>query len=68
MRTVGKTTICFELRNVTDLELAEFNYQNVIFDLTVQHTDRGYRLNLEPCFGVSGYIEANQLTVQILEE
>jgi hypothetical protein len=45
------------------LELADFSRQNVIFGLGCEAKDKGVRVTLSPCFGVTGYIEAEQVSV-----
>ncbi len=51
---------CFQ--QVTDLSLAEFS-QNVLSGLRVERADDHYRLILQPCYGISGFIEGKSLSV-----
>ena len=55
--------VTFGLEDIVDLELFGFSNQNVIFGLTVERTDRGHRLKLDPCYGLSGAIEAERVSV-----
>lgn len=54
---------CFE--KVTDLNLTEFS-QNVIFSLQVLRTNETSRIVLEPCYGLSGFIEGIGLSVNLI--
>lgn len=63
-------TVDFILEEVTDLELADFSHQNVIFGLEIEMTDdqngdEVYRISLSPCYGVSGRIDAKSMRVQL---
>jgi hypothetical protein len=55
--------VTFELEDVTDLELADFSHQNVIFDLQVEPSDDGFRLTLWPSYGLAGWIKARVIRV-----
>ncbi len=55
--------VTFRLKDVTDIDLAGFNRQNVIFGLELQSTDDGFKLSLLPCFGFSGTITAGEISV-----
>ena len=58
--------VSFRLHGVVNLELNDFNEQNAIFGLSLSRTaDRGYRLELEPCHGLFGFIEAQTLTIEL---
>jgi hypothetical protein len=57
--------VTFWLDEVTDLELADFSHQNVIFGLAVEPVAAGFRLALTPCYGIAGYIEAAQVSVSL---
>jgi len=63
-------TVDFILENVTDVELADFSCQNVIFGLEVatatdQNGESVYRLTLAPCYGLAGRIDAKSLRVEL---
>jgi len=62
-----KATVCFKLKNVVELCLDNFNHQNVLFDLTLTKTEIGYKLIMEPSFGLSGQIESEDIQVELLE-
>lgn len=57
--------VTFLLDGVYDLELSEFNHQNVIYGLSVERAQQGYRLRLEPCFGLFGHIDAQEISVEL---
>lgn len=61
----------FFLEEVTDLELADFSCQNVIFSLDVdivvdQTKEKAVRLTLGPCYGLAGRIDARRVRVEIV--
>lgn len=60
----------FILEDVTDIELDNFSSQNVIMSLGIeravdQNGDPVYRLNLSPCYGLAGRIDAKSLRVEL---
>ena len=57
--------VTFHMEEVTDLELAGFSGQNVIFGVEVTRTENGYRLALDPCFGLFGYLEAERMSIAL---
>ena len=64
----GSATVTFTLEGVSDLELADFNSQNVISSLDIAPQPASFRLTLFPCFGVAGFIEAEQIRVSYQSE
>ena len=56
----------FLLEKVTDLSLNGFGHQNVIFGLGVQKTGSGFRLTLDECYGLSGSIEAEKVSLRLI--
>jgi hypothetical protein len=50
---------------VTELSLEGFNHQNVIFGLFIERGDNGYRIELEPRYGLSGAITAKTVRVAL---
>ena len=56
----------FSLVNVIDMDLLHFNEQNVIFSLNLEKSELGYKLNLEPCYGLCGFLEAKDIKVKIM--
>jgi|SRR5277367_1228295 len=57
-------TVTFKMTGVLDINLSEFNHQNVIFDLQVQPIPEGYHIELSPCFGLNGFIKTSKLSVE----
>ncbi|HNB24080.1 MAG TPA: Imm50 family immunity protein [Candidatus Melainabacteria bacterium] len=57
--------VMFKLSGVLELELNEFNHQNVIFGLELKAVEEGIELELEPCFGVSGRVVAKRVEIEI---
>jgi hypothetical protein len=55
----------FNLEGVSDLDLSGFNHQNVIFGLSLEKTDSGFRLILHECYGLGGSIEAEKLSLSL---
>jgi hypothetical protein len=49
---------------VQDHELTEFNHQNVMFSLDFARKDNLIICDVEPSYGVSGYIEAERVIVK----
>jgi hypothetical protein len=63
-------TVDFILEDLTDVDLNDFNCQNVINSLEVetaidQNGDRVYRVTLAPCYGMAGRIDAKSLRVEL---
>jgi hypothetical protein len=63
--TVKHALVSFLLENISDLNLAGFNDQNVISGLNVQKTEDGYELFLDGCYGIAGRVKCAQLLVEI---
>jgi hypothetical protein len=64
-------TVEFVLSEIDNLELVGFSHQNVISDLTVTQItgEQGgslLRLELQPCFGLAGCLDAKQIRVNLL--
>lgn len=59
-------TIGFD--DITDLEISGFSHQNVIESLDFTETDAVCRVSFDPCYGLSGFIEAERVTVAWREE
>jgi len=55
----------FILEAVSDLSLNGFNHQNVVFGLEVEKIDSGFRLRLDDCYGLTGSIEAERLSLSL---
>jgi len=63
-------TIDFVFDQITDVELADFSGQNVIFDLQIeaiidQTNAQAIRLTLAPCYGLSGRIDAKRVRIEV---
>ncbi len=64
-------TVEFVLSEISNLELIGFSRQNVINDLTIAQILGGegvplLRLELQPCFGLAGCLDAKKITVNLL--
>ena len=64
-------TVEFIFEEVTDVELADFSRQNVISSLSIEPTvdqnkQEVLRLNLFPCYGLAGRIDAKRIRVNLL--
>lgn len=56
----------FVFEAVSELSLNGFNHQNVIFGLSIERTDSGFRLTLDECYGLAGNIEAEKLSLHLM--
>jgi hypothetical protein len=57
--------VAFQMEDIRSLSLSDFNQQNVIFGLSLRHTEDGFEICLDPCYGLSGSILAQKLSIQI---
>ena len=58
--------VSFELTGAADLCLEDFNHQNVIDRLSIEKLPSGlYRLTMEPCYGLSGWIDARTISITL---
>jgi hypothetical protein len=58
--------VSFRMEGVMNLELTDFNHQNVINGLALSRTaDQDFRLDLDPCYGLFGFIEARALAIDL---
>ncbi len=55
----------FLFETVSGLSLNGFNHQNVIFGVGIEKTDSGFRLTFDECYGASGSIEAERMSLRI---
>jgi Immunity protein 50 len=62
-----ETVVVFEFREIKYLRLEgeDADCQNVISGLSIEKTTDGYRLDLHPCYGLSGQIVAKQLHIRL---
>lgn len=64
--TAKHVVITFHLDWVSELELTDFNHQNVIDGLQLERLPNGnLLLTLEPCYGLSGKMEAKELRITL---
>ena len=63
-RTEKDVTVEFIFDEVVGLDLTDFSPQNVIFGLVVTKTARGFKIIVDPCYGLAGSIEAKRLSVK----
>jgi hypothetical protein len=64
-RQEREAIVTFSLTGITDLELAGFSTQNVIFGLGLELSANGIRLVLSPCYGLAGYVDAAVVRVEL---
>jgi len=55
----------FLFEAVSGLSLNGFNQQNVIFGLSIEKTDSGFRVTLDDCYGLAGSIEAESISLRL---
>lgn len=54
----------FRLEEVTAMRLDDFNHQNALMGLRViRAADQGFRIELDPAYGLAGFVEARALTI-----
>jgi Immunity protein 50 len=53
------------MKDVVGLNLSGFSHQNVIFGLNIEKIDEGFRVTLDECYGVSGAIEAGDISIRM---
>lgn len=58
--------VSFQLEGVVHLELQDFNEQNAIYGLSISRTaDSGFRVELDRCHGLFGFVEAREMTIEL---
>ena len=55
----------FVLDEVSELDLSGFSHQNVLSSLAIEKTDTGFLLDLGPCYGLAGTIEAKTVCIRL---
>lgn len=55
----------FTFEDISALSLEGFGQQNVIFGLAIEKTEAGFRLTLDPCYGLSGSIAAERMSISL---
>lgn len=58
----------FEMLEVVDLSLVGFNHQNVIAGIRIHEVGEGLCVELEPSYGVSGTIVANEVRLTLIPD
>ena len=56
--------VSFIFEKIAQLELANFNQQNVVSSISVGLSENGYEVILGDCYGVSGRLEAGRLSFE----
>ncbi len=67
-KLLKQCVVSFLCRNVDDVELVDFNHQNVIFSLAVDHQGERLCVTLSPCYGLSGRFTCGEMEVVGLKE
>jgi hypothetical protein len=57
--------VSFQMEEILDLTLSNFSRQNVIFGLEISKIKKGYRLVLDPRYGLAGSIRARRLSIEV---
>jgi len=55
----------FVLDEVSELDLNGFSHQNVLSSLTIEKTDAGFLLDLGPCYGLAGTMQAKNISIRV---
>jgi len=63
---VKHVVVEFAIEGVCALDLDGFNHQNVIFGLSIEKTDLGFRLTLDECYGLAGSIESQRVSIRVI--
>jgi Immunity protein 50 len=53
------------MKDVAGLNIRGFNQQNVIFGFEIEKTDEAFRLTLDDCYGISGTIDAKDISIRL---
>jgi hypothetical protein len=53
----------FRLEGISSLTLSDFSCQNVIFGLSLSQTEEGFKIDLDPCYGLPATIAAKKLSI-----
>jgi hypothetical protein len=64
-KLVKHSIVEFSFEAITQLSLEGFSQQNVIFGLSLEQSGAGYLVNLEDCYGLSGSISAERLSIKL---
>lgn len=64
--SVKHVVVTFQLAHISELELTDFNHQNVIDGIGLTRLPNGHiLLKLEPCYGLWGEIEADSMQISL---
>ena len=58
--------VSIQMEEILDLTLSNFSRQNVIFGLEISKIKKGYRLVLDPRYGLAGSIRARRLSIEVV--
>lgn len=62
----GHAVVTFRIDEVTGMQLDDFNHQNALMGLSiVRGPNESFRLELDPAYGLSGFIEGRSLSIAI---
>lgn len=62
----GHVVVTFRIDAITGMKLDDFNHQNALMGLSiVRGADEGFRLELDPAYGLSGFVEGRFLSITI---
>lgn len=62
----GHAVFTFRIDEVAGMQLDDFNHQNALMDLRIARgPNEGFRMELHPAFGLSGFIEGRSLSIAI---
>lgn len=56
----------FLLEGITELDLEDFNHQNVIMSLQIERTESGYRFDMDTSFGLLGTIDVDRFSIRLV--
>ncbi|HME08215.1 MAG TPA: Imm50 family immunity protein [Bryobacteraceae bacterium] len=56
----------FLLEEISEMDLEDFNHQNVIFSLSIERTESGYRFDMDTSFGLLGTIEVKAFSIRLV--
>jgi len=62
----GHAVVSFRINEVTGMQLNDFNHQNALMGLSIERgPNNGFRAELDPAYGLSGFIEGRSLSIAI---
>ncbi|MBI2262837.1 MAG: hypothetical protein HYU62_14370 [Caulobacterales bacterium] len=62
----GHAVVTFRIDETTGMQLDDFNHQNALMGLSiVGRPDEGFRVELDPAYGLSGFVEGRSLSISI---